>query len=177
VSVRVLLIGEERPRELNLSSEIKRLDLSGSVKVSGWVEVQHAHTLLCAADVCVNLCGPSTGGASGGASQALGLGRGVIVSDLPEFAELPKEAVLRVSVGEGEAAALCDHFISLSSDPALIEGMETAARAYVEERAHWSHIADTCIDMLKRFPTPRASRRGIIQNAIKQRTAQRTQDQ
>ena len=125
----------------------------------------------------MNLCGPSTGGASGGASQALGLGRGVIVSDLPELAELPKEAVLRVPVGEGEAAALCDLFISLSSDPALLEGMETAARAYVEERAHWSHIADTCIETLKRFPTPRASRRGIIQNAIKQRTAQRTQDQ
>ena len=177
VNVRVLLIGEERPRELDLSSEIRRLDLDGRVEVSGWVEEQQAHTLLCAADVCVNLRGPSTGGASGGASQALGLGRGVIVSDLPELAELPKDAVLRVPVGEGEAAALCDHFVSLSSDPALLAAMESAARSYVEERAHWSHIADTCVEALRRFPTPRASRRGIIQNAIKQRTAQRAQDQ
>jgi hypothetical protein len=177
VKVRVLLIGEERPRELDLSSEIRRLDMIDSVEITGWVEEPRAHALLCAADVCVNLRGPTTGGASGGASQALGLGRGVIVSDLPELAELPSDATLRVPVGEGEAEALCEHFVSLSSDPALLKEMESAARNYVEERAHWSHVAETCVEALKQFPTPRASRRGIIQNAIRQRTAQREEAQ
>ena len=172
LNVRVLLIGEERPRELDLSSEIRRLDLGGCVKVTGWVEEERAHSLLRAADVCVNLRGPSTGGASGGASQALGLGRAVIVSDLPELTELPSEAVLKVPVGEGEAEALCEHFIRLQREPALLKEMERCARAYVDEQAHWSHVAETCVEALKRFPTPRASRRAIIQNAIKQRTAQ-----
>jgi glycosyltransferase involved in cell wall biosynthesis len=172
LNLRVLLIGEERPRELDLSSEIRRLDLGGCVEVTGWVEEEKAHGLLCAADVCVNLRGPSTGGASGGASQALGLGRGVIVSDLPELAELPPEAVLKVPVGEGEAEALCEHFMRLQREPALLEEMERCARIYVDEQAHWSHVAETCVEALKRFPTPRASRRAIIHNAIKQRTAQ-----
>ena len=41
--VRVILIGEERPRELDLSSEIRRLDLEGSVEITGWVEEERAH--------------------------------------------------------------------------------------------------------------------------------------
>jgi len=173
VGARVLLIGEERPRELDLSSEIRRLDLEGSVEITGWVEEERAHELLSAADVCVNLRGPTTGGASGGASQAFSVGRGVIVSDLPELEELPAEAVLRVPNGEDEAEALSGYFVALDRDRGRLEAMERAARSYVEETAHWSHIADTYIEALEVFPTPRFSRRGIVQNAIQQRFAER----
>lgn len=171
--VRVLLIGEERPRELDLSSELRRLDLVGSVEVTGWVEEERAHDLLSAADLCVNLRGPTSGGASGGASQALSVGRAVIVSELPELEALPEEAVLRVANGEGEAEALAGLFVALAEDRPRLEEMERAARAYVDETAHWSHVADTCIEALGLFPTPRISRRGIVRNAIEQRRAPR----
>jgi glycosyltransferase involved in cell wall biosynthesis len=169
--VRVLLIGEERPRELDLSSELRRLDMEGSVEVTGWVEEERAHELLSAADLCVNLRGPTSGGASGGASQALSLGRAVIVSDLPELEALPQEAVLRVPNGEGEAEALAGHFVTLAEDRGQLQEMERAARTYVDETAHWSHVADTCIQALGVFPTPRISRRGIVRNALEQRRA------
>jgi len=173
VRARVLLIGEERPRELDLSAELRRLDMEESTVTTGWVEEERAHELLSAADVCVNLRGPTTGGASGGASQAFSVGRGVIVSDLPELSALPDGAVLRVPAGEGEAETLCEHIVSLSEDRALAGEMERAARAYVDEEAHWSHVADALVEALKVFPTPRFSRRGIVRNAIAQSRAER----
>jgi len=119
----------------------------------------------------VNLRGPTSGGASGGASQALSLGRAVIVSDLPELEALPQEAVLRVPNGEGEAEALAGHFVTLAEDRGQLQEMERAARTYIDETAHWSHVADTCIQALGVFPTPRISRRGIVRNALEQRRA------
>jgi len=123
--------------------------------------------------VCVNLRGPTTGGASGGASQAFSVGKGVIVSDLPELSALPEGAVLRVPNGESEAAALCDHIINLAGDPGRVEEMGRVARSYVDGTAHWSHVADTFIEALSLFPTPRFSRRGIVMNAISQGLAER----
>lgn len=173
VRARVLLIGEERPRELDLSGELRRLDLEESVLITGWVEEERAHELLSAADVCVNLRGPTTGGASGGASQAFSVGKGVIISDLPELSGLPEGAVLRVPNGAGEAGALCEHFVTLSGDRGLIEEMEHAAREYVDGSAHWGHVADKYVEALSVFPTPRFSRRGIVRNAISQSRAER----
>jgi len=151
------------------------LDLKGSVEITGWVDEERAHELLSAADVCVNLRGPTTGGASGGANQAFSVGRGVIISELPELAELPRAAALRVRSGDGEAAALSELFVSLSSDRSKISAMEQAARSYVEESAHWGHVAAACVEALEHFPAPRASRRGVIQSAVRQRLAGRAQ--
>ena len=39
---RVLLIGEERPRELDLSGELRRLDMEESTVMTGWVEEERA---------------------------------------------------------------------------------------------------------------------------------------
>ena len=142
-----------------------------STVMTGWVEEERAHELLSAADVCVNLRGPTTGGASGGASQAFSLGRGVIVSDLPELSGLPDAAVLRVPTSGGEAEALCEHIVRLSEDPQRGEGMGRAARAYVEDEAHWSLVADAYVEALGAFPTPRFSRRGIVRTAIAQSRA------
>ena len=171
VRARVLLIGEERPRELDLSGELRRLDMEESTVMTGWVEEERAHELLSAADVCVNLRGPTSGGASGGASQAFSLGRGVIVSDLPELSSLPEGAVLRVPTAGGEAEALCEHILRLSEDPGRCEEMGRAARSYVEDEAHWSLVADAYIEALGAFPTPRFSRRGIVRTAIAQSRA------
>jgi len=173
VRARVLLIGEERPRELDLSAELCRLDMEESVLTTGWVDEERALRLLNAADICVNLRGPSTGGASGGASQAFSVGKGVIVSDLPELCALPAGAVLRVPNGEGEAGMICEHLVTLAGERGRIEGMELAAREYVDGAAHWSHVADTVVEALSVFPTPRFSRRGIVRNAISQSLAER----
>lgn len=173
VRARVLLIGEERPRELDLAGELRRLDMEESTVMTGWVEEERAHELLSAADVCVNLRGPSTGGASGGASQAFSLGRGVIVSDLPELNALPDGAVLRVPTDGGEAEALCEHIVQLAEDPSLAEEMGRAAQAYVEGQAHWSLVADAYLEALAVSPTPRFSRRGIVRTAIAQSRAER----
>ena len=101
------------------------------------------------------------------------MGRGGRGAGGREVEAVTEAAGLRVANGEGEAEALAGLFVALAEDRPRLEEMERAARAYVDETAHWSHVADTCIEALGLFPTPRISRRGIGRNAIEQRRAPR----
>ena len=109
----------------------------------------------------MNLRGPSTGGTSGGASQALSLGRPVIVSDLPELSHWPEDCVLRLAAGPAEVASLTTLLSELCCDPERCSQLESAARAAVEETLHWRHAAERYLDVLQAFPRARASRRSI----------------
>jgi len=160
--LRLLLIGEERPNEFDLRTWISRLQLEEVVKVSGWLPQEEVWQGLHAADLCVNLRGPSAGGTSGGASQALALGRGVIVSDLPELAHLPGDCVLRVAAGEGEVEELSRLLVELYDDAPRREKIELAARRAVDEELHWSHAAKRYVEALEGFPHARAARRSLL---------------
>lgn len=160
--LRLLLIGEERPAEFDLCGELARLRLEEVVAVTGWLPEQEVWRRLHAADLCVNLRGPSAGGTSGGASQALGCGRGVIVSDLPELAHLPEDCVLRVSAGEGEVESLSRLFVELHDDGARRRAIEAAARRAVDAELHWSCVAKRYVEALETFPHARAARRSLL---------------
>ena len=160
--LRLLLVGEERPAEFDLSASLANLGLEDAVHVTGWLPEIQAWRALHAADLCVNLRGPSAGGASGGASQALSLGRGVVVSELPENAHLPADCVLRVAPDETEIEQLARLFVELRDDGERRVKMEAAARCAVEEKLHWAHVARRYVEAMKTFPHARASRRSVI---------------
>jgi len=160
--LRLLLIGEERPSEFALRGELARLRLEEAVEVTGWLPEEEVWCLLHAADLCVNLRGPSAGGTSGGASQALGCGRGVIVSDLPELVHLPHDCVLRVPAGNGEVEALSRLLVDLYDDDVRRAAIEVAARRAVDEELHWSRVAKRYVEVLETFPHARAARRSLL---------------
>jgi len=175
VPARLVCIGEERPAEYDLRSALAARGLTDAVHVTGWLPEERAWRALHAADVCVNLRGPSTLGTSGGASQALSVGRPVVVSDLPEAAHLPGACVLRVAHGADEAAALAAHLESLARDEGRRRGLEAEARRVVDEELHWSHVAQRTVDLLEEFPHARSARRSfavrLLQAAATQKAA------
>jgi len=164
--IRLVLAGELRTEAQDLTSELAKLGLEDAVHVTGWLEEARGFDALHAADVCVNLRGPSTMGASGGIFQALSLGRGVVVSDVPEQAELPDDCVRKVAPGARETEELARLFIQLRDSSAEREELECGARRFVDEECHWSHVAERYAQCLESFPAHRTNRKSIIQNAI-----------
>ncbi|MFT7484865.1 MAG: glycosyltransferase involved in cell wall biosynthesis [Candidatus Paceibacteria bacterium] len=162
VDVRLLCVGEDRPQEFDLRTAVDRLGLNNAVYVTGWMPEQDAWHALHAADLCVNLRGPSTGGTSGGACQALSMGRAVIVSDLPELSHIPGACVVRVPQDDRESDSLVREIKALQSDPSRLAELEQAARTTVTEELHWRHVAKRYLEVLTGFPRARASRRSLV---------------
>lgn len=175
VPAQLLCVGEERPAEYDLRSALAARGLGDAVHVTGWLPEERAWRALHAADVCVNLRGPSTLGTSGGASQALSVGRPVIVSDLPEVAHLPGACVLRVGHGVDEAGALAAQLETLARDEGKRRALEIEARRVVDEELHWSQVAQRTLELLEEYPHARSARRSfavrLMQAAATQRAA------
>ncbi len=172
--VRLLCVGEERPSEFDAGSALRSHGLEEAVHITGWLPEEQAWSALHSADLCINLRGPSTGGTSGGACQALSVGRAVVVSDLPELGHLPENCVLRVAAGEREAKDLADQIEELCLDRRRLSEMETAARRVVEEELHWSLVAERYLELLKSYPRARASRRSLLVRFVHETAKQRT---
>jgi len=157
--LRLALVGPLVPEELDAHALVRRAGLEQVVHITGWQPEARSLDWLRAADLCVNLRGPSTGGSSGGIFQALSAGRGVIASELAEQAELPASCVLKVAAGPAECDTLAATLLRVRRDAELRRGMEAAARAFVERECHWSHVARGYLELLRGTPLRSSARR------------------
>jgi glycosyltransferase involved in cell wall biosynthesis len=164
--IHLVLAGEVRTESLDLSSELAELGLEDAVRITGWLEEAQGFDALHAANVCVNLRGPSTMGVSGGVFQAFSMGRGAVVSDIPETAELPDDCVCKVAPGDAEVAELARVFVRLREHAEERSALEAGARRFVDEVCHWSHVAQRYAQCLEGFPAHRANQKSLIQGAI-----------
>ena len=160
--VRLVLAGGYDPEDLDPLQLARALGVEDSVHVTGYLPEETAWDVIHAGNVCVNLRGPTSGGTSGGVFQSLGLGRGVIATGEAEQRDLPEDCVLKVPLGEGEVEAITALLTQLAGDPARVERIETAARAFVESECHWRHTAKRYAEALELFPPPRVNRKSLI---------------
>lgn len=87
-------------------------------------------------DCCLNLRYPAAGETSGIAIRTMGAGKPVIVSDIPENADLPDTTVLRVSTGPAEAAELFAQMALVTDFPAIRKQIGELAAKHI--RTHHS---------------------------------------
>lgn len=160
--LKLALVGEERPREFDLAAAVERLGLANAVHCTGWTEEPVAWDLLGSGDLAVNLRGPSSGGASGGAFQAFSMGRAAIVTDAPQVAELPDDVALRVPAGEGEVEQLARALTALADDPTRRDEMERAVRRFVADDCHWSLVAQRYLDAMAVFPAAKSAKKTLF---------------
>ena len=164
----LVLAGEDRLTTWDLAGRLADLDLEQAVTVTGFLEDARIDDYLRAADLCVNLRGPSTGGTSGGIFRALSVGRAVVASESGEQAELPETCVLKVPHGDEEVQRLARLLVELSDDSERLAMLEAAAREYVEQTSHWSLAAERYAGLLEAFPAHRARRKSLVRTAIEQ---------
>jgi glycosyltransferase involved in cell wall biosynthesis len=157
--LRLALIGTEERESLDAPAIVRRLGLESSVRLTGRVHESEAWPWIHAGDFAVQLRGPSSGGTSGGVFQSLGLGRGVIASDVDEQRELPPNCVLRVAPGPNEVGDLTRLILELAGDPARRAELERGARTFVETECSWSRVARLYAENLANFRPARGSGR------------------
>ncbi|HVS17353.1 MAG TPA: glycosyltransferase, partial [Planctomycetota bacterium] len=163
------LIGAEEPREYDVRHAIATRGLDQVVRVTGRQPEEDVRRWLRAGDLGVQLRGPSTGGTSGAIFQTLAAGRGVIASALAEQNELPAECVYKLHHAEDEAGRLAQKLVELCDAPAVRTAMEQSAREFVERECRWETVGARYLELLERFPRPRASRRSLFAMRLEER--------
>lgn len=151
-AIHLAMVGAVETEGFDARTEARRLGLSSAVHFRGYAPEAEVWRWLHAADVGVNLRGPTSGGTSGGIFQTLAFGRPVIVTDNAEQSELPGDCTLKVPLGPEELPVLADTLVRLCDDPAWRARLEQAARRFVDEQCHWSHCAARYAEHLERFP-------------------------
>ena len=172
--MRLALVGRVDPSDYDVRAAVARAGLEGRVHLAGYVDEARAREWLHAADLCVQLRGPSTGGSSGGAHRALSAGRAVIASDLDEQRELPSSAVRWLAPGPGEAGRLSELLVELRDDPARRQSMEAAARRWVRGVSSFERAAAAYAQALQRFPRPRGHKRRMFAQRVRAARRQST---
>jgi glycosyltransferase involved in cell wall biosynthesis len=150
-TLELLLAGALDP-ELDLDALLARHAAREFVHRVGRVEEERIPLVLAAADLCVQLRGPSTGGTSGGIHRALAARRAVVASDLAEQRELPDACVLKLAQDAGEVGRLAGWLVRLHDEPERLRSMERAADEHVRARAAWSIVARRQVDALEALP-------------------------
>jgi len=162
----LVMAGEDRLEQLDLSGLVDELGIGSRLTVTGFLSEEDITRHLVAADLCVNLRGPSTGGTSGAIARALGVGRLVVTSDRGEQAEWPEACVRRVPVGEGEVASLQELIVGLAGDRESRLQAETAAREFVRDTSSWERVGASYAKLLALLPCHRSRARSLISEAV-----------
>ena len=152
--MQLVLAGAE-DAELDLQALVTRHEAASWTVCTGRVAPERIEAVLRAADVCVQLRGPSTGGTSGGIQRALAARRAVIASDLAEQRELPDACVAKVAAGPEEVVQLATLLGRLQREPARVAAMERAADEYVRTRCAWQLVAQRSLQQLERWRSQR----------------------
>lgn len=158
----LVLVGGEEPREYDVRAAIARHGLGEHVRITGRLAEHDVRRWLHAGDLGVQLRGPSTGGTSGAIFQTLAAGRGLIASSLAEQNELPAECVYKLHPAEDEAGRLAQKLVELHDAPSVRAAMEKSARDFIERECRWETVGARYLELLERFPRPRAARRSLF---------------
>jgi glycosyltransferase involved in cell wall biosynthesis len=162
----LLLVGQPAPG-FPLDAVIERHGVRDHVLQLDYVDEQTLWSLIAGADVSVNLRWPTMGETSGTAIRALVLGKPLVVSDVGWFAELPDDAVEKITADEHEVDALAEILRGLSRDPALRDRLGSAGERWVRREHNLDRAADAYVAALEG-----AAGRGQMQAAVLGEVAQ-----
>jgi hypothetical protein len=151
-----LLVAGELSPALDAPARARDLGVGDRVHITGFLQFDEFEAAISACDLCVNLRYPTAGETSASLLRVLAVGRGAIVSDYAQFAELDDAAVLKVPLGEGEAESLARAAGALLADRDALDAMGEAARRYVEAnhepRAAARRVIEACTELAELEP-------------------------
>lgn len=101
-------------------------------------------------DCGLNLRQPAAGETSGIAIRLMALGKPVIGSDIPENADLPEEAMLRVRPGPSEAEELFAQMAMVEQFPEIARQIGASAATHIREHHSIAAVARRYLEVLER---------------------------
>jgi glycosyltransferase involved in cell wall biosynthesis len=130
----LLVVGELSPA-VALDGVARELGVAERVHLLGFVPTAELTSAVLACDVCANLRHPTAGETSASLLRLFAVGRGAVVSDYAQFADVPREVAVRTPLEAvadgGEVAALAAALQLLQQSPERCRSMGEAARRWV----------------------------------------------
>lgn len=168
--VRIALCGPDQPFQVRLQEELTRLGRASLLLRPGGPPQGLEEHLVSVADVVLQLGGASVGAGTRSIALALRVGCPLVVSEHPEFAELPEEVARRVRPGDpsGLAAKLGAGWADLDEH----QNSRQAVLAHARSGANPQSLAEILVERLARFPAARSARRPLV-SVLLARGAQR----
>jgi len=142
-----------------LHRSVLESDIAEQVLWIGEVGLEQFENTMRACDLVVNLRFPNNGEMSGTFMRALGMGKVVITSDLPQFAEFSSEFCWRIPYHpeDAEMSALITRVSDALEDRDALAIASAKAREFVEHHATWAIAASRVNEVIDRV-TRRVSR-------------------
>jgi len=128
---------------------IQSLDLSGTVRQTGWMPHDGYWECLNLADAVIDLRYPSGAETSASLLRAMSAAKPVIASKQGSFLELPPDCSQKISVGETETQELFEAVTRLIEDRSLTEQMGSASRRYVETHHRVDLAAQAYVEFIR----------------------------
>ncbi|HEU5162797.1 MAG TPA: hypothetical protein VFV54_06610, partial [Thermoanaerobaculia bacterium] len=137
-SLRLLVVGQAAPN-VDLDALAASAGVpAGSWKQTGYVADDEFDLYLAAVDRIVNLRYPSAGEMSGPLIRAFRIGRPIAVSEIAQFAEIPRDAAVHIPLTADEAPAL----VSFMTRPIDGAALGAAQRAWLDEHGSIERVVD-----------------------------------
>lgn len=133
IPFRYHVVGEFAPA-YGVAGLVRDLGLGDHVRLHGRVSPATLDAFLARADLCINLRHPTSGETSAMVMRALACGSPVVVSEGGWFAELPDDAVVKITAGDDEVKALAGVVEALERDPERLRKLAAGARRYARSR-------------------------------------------
>jgi glycosyltransferase involved in cell wall biosynthesis len=146
--VALLLAGEPASPDLNRLLETET-DHPGIHRM-GHLTERNLHLAAAAVDCGLNLRYPAAGETSGIAIRLMGIGKPVIGSDIPENADIPETAMLRVAPGPSEAEELFEQMALIAAFPKIGRQIGNHAAAHIRNHHAIDNVASQYWQALQR---------------------------
>jgi glycosyltransferase involved in cell wall biosynthesis len=150
---RLVLVGADNTGG-GLDRMLDRLGLHHAVRHAGFVDLERFYLYLRAVDAVINLRYPSAGESSGTFARALAEGKATIVNNYGSFAEVPRDATLKVEIDGPQGEQVGEHLLHLRRDPEFRAALAAGARAYAHEVLDPDRCRDLYVDFAARVGRP-----------------------
>jgi glycosyltransferase involved in cell wall biosynthesis len=155
--VRLALIGEPAPGYAGeLNDLVDRSGIRDRVFISNFVDNSSFSSWLDAIDIGLALRHPTAGETSSAAIRMMGAGKPVIMSDIVQARDYPKDTVKRVPIDENEEEQLYRTLKSLTESPEQRQKLGNRASRFIAEQHSLQQAAEMYLDFLSNYGRPPA---------------------
>ncbi len=128
-----LMVAGEPAAACDYEGAAKRAGVEDRVHLLGFLPFEDFEAGIAATDLCLNLRYPTAGETSASLLRILAAGKGAVVSDHAQSAELSDAGVVKVPLGDDEEEVLAQKLATLLSDRGRLRALGEEARRYVGE--------------------------------------------
>ena len=149
---RLVIVGrEDDPTYINdsLQTRIRSYGLQDVVSFVGEVTLHTLTQYIRAIDVAINLRWPTAGETSAVMMRALGAGKPVIITDLPQWSYFPDSFCKRIPLGKNEVVILTQTITDLAKNRDILVTIGQEARRYVAANASFEVISQRYFDVIR----------------------------